>query len=71
MKRYVVIGFDFRGYIVVGRVFEDLREAENYFIYLHARMFDKMVRNESSKLDDADIFEMGYIPIKLRRSISD
>ena len=63
MKRYVVIGLDIRDHIVIGKVFEDTKEANKYYKYLNTEMVGKIIGNENRHLEYADIFEMDYIPI--------
>lgn len=60
----MVIGFDARDHIVIGKVFEDLSEANEYHHYLYTEMVGKLLGRENRQLDYADIFKMDYVPIK-------
>lgn len=64
VKKYVVIGFDIREHIAIGKVFEDVEEANKYLQHLNAEMIGKMIGNENRQLEYADIFEMDYVPLK-------
>lgn len=64
MKRHVVIGFDARDHIIIGKVFEGLKEANAYLHYLNTKMVGKIIGQQSRQLDHADIIEMDYVPIK-------
>ena len=64
MKSHVVIGFDARDHIVIGKVFEDLSAANEYHHYLNTEMIGKVIGTKNRQLDYADLFEMDYVPIK-------
>ena len=64
MKSHVVIGFDARDHIVIGKVFEDLSAANEYHHYLNREMIGKVIGRENRQLDYAEVFEMDYVPIK-------
>jgi hypothetical protein len=64
MKKYVVIGFDIRKHIVTGKVFEDIEEANEYLLFLYAKIIGKIIGKENHLLEYADIFEMDYVPKK-------
>ncbi len=64
MKSHVVIGFDARDHIVIGKVFEDLSAANEYHHYLNTKMIGKVIGKENHQLNYADIFEMDYVPIR-------
>lgn len=62
MKRYAVIGFDIRKHIVIGKVFEDREEANEYLLDLYSDIIGKILGIKHTDLEDADIFEMDYVP---------
>lgn len=64
MTSYVVIGFDVRGHIAVGKAFEDIDEANIYLKYLNKKMVGKMVGSENRHLEYAELFEMDYVTKK-------
>ncbi|MFB9986882.1 hypothetical protein [Bacillus benzoevorans] len=64
MKRYVVIGFDIREHIVIGKVFEDIEEANEYLQYLNNEMIGKVIEEEHRLLEYAEMHEMDYVPLK-------
>lgn len=64
MKRHVVIGFDARDHVVIGKVFEDFKEAKEYLNYLNTEKIGQIIGRENRPLEYTDIFEMDYIPLK-------
>lgn len=46
VKRYAVIGFDIREHIFIGKIFEDVEEANKYLQHLNTKKIGKMLRNE-------------------------
>lgn len=62
VNRFVVIGFDVRDHIVVGKIFEDIEEANKYLEYLYTEMIGKIIGKEHYFLEYAEIFEMDYVP---------
>ncbi|MBU5466275.1 hypothetical protein KQI49_05440 [Virgibacillus sp. MSJ-26] len=64
MKRHVVIGFDARDHIAIGKVFEDFGDANRYLIYLNTQRNGEMIGKENRLLEYAEIFEMDYIPFR-------
>lgn len=64
MKRHVVIGFDARDHIAIGKVFEDYRDAKRYLDYLNTWRIGEMIGKENRLLEYAEIFEMDYISFK-------
>ncbi|MGY0694078.1 hypothetical protein ACW2QC_15070 [Virgibacillus sp. FSP13] len=62
MKKYVVIGFDSRGHYVVGKVFEELDAANEYFRYLTDELTGKLIGEELRSLDYVELYEMDYVP---------
>ena len=64
MKRHVVIGFDARDHIAIGKVFEDFRDAKRYLSYLNTERIGEIIGKENRLLEYAEIFEMDYISFK-------
>lgn len=64
MKRHVVIGFDARDHIAIGKVFEDLGNANRYLSYLNTQRIGEMIGKKNRLLEYAEIFKMNYIPFK-------
>ncbi|MDR4887521.1 hypothetical protein RGU12_08090 [Fredinandcohnia sp. QZ13] len=64
MKRYVVIGYDNRGHYVIGKVFEDIDTAKEYYRYLDHELTGKLIGEELRSLDYIELYEMDYVPSK-------